>query len=689
MLRAFLAFACLLALLAPAAEAADPLDWPDRRFAPCAALDGARGDFYVFGGRAEGAGTHHADAWRIGVRRPAPRWSRVAAAGAPGAPAPVRSCAAAFDRDGRQMLVFGGWDGVTPTNGVWALKRDGEWRRLCDAASCGPGPTPRRAAQAVYDPAGRRLLVFGGLDGQYRNDLWALSLGERPRWQPLAAAGPQPGPRAGHSLAYDAERRRLWLFGGTTTGADFGDTWTFDLAAGTWSEVPATGPAPRSGAVLVRDTRADRLVLHGGWESGPNRYPRDAWMLEDLGGTPRWEQAQPDSEAPQPRYFGVGAFDPPTRRMLVFGGGIGASAFKDIAALRLGGRTAWEPFAPRTPPTPRDQVAIGLDAEARGLVAFGGFGSGTFPGRPDAGTHLADAWRLRLDGGWRAATPRTGEPMPLHREAAAVASDPRTGRMFVIGGLEGDSELADAWVADTGGRGRLEWRALCSPSSCGSGPEPRWGGHAVYDPAGDRVIVFGGRRTDGTSFNDVWELALAGAPRWERLDVAGEPPAPRWGGAVGFDAEARRMVVAGGQTGADASAVSHDDAWSLTLDGRPAWHRLTPAGAPPAPRRSAAYAVRDTGESVALLVAGGLRAGSGAHYNDVWSLDLGTPEGAWRELAPPDCANPALPACRRSAGAVHDPRRDRLVMVFGRDAERFYGDAWAFDLATGRWQRLE
>ena len=609
MLRALLAFACLLALLAPAAEAADPLDWPDRRFAPCAALDGARGDFYVFGGRAEGAGAHHADAWRIGVRRPAPRWRRVAAAGAPGAPAPVRSCAAAFDRHGRQLLVFGGWDGVTPTNGVWALKRDGEWRRLCDAASCGPGPTPRRAAQAVYDPAGRRLLVFGGLDGQYRNDLWALSLGERPRWQPLAAAGPQPAPRAGHSLAYDAERRRLWLFGGTTSGADFGDTWTFDLAAGTWSEVPATGPAPRSGAVLVRDTRA-----------GPARPPRRLGVRAQPLPARRLDARGPRRDAPL---------------------GAGTARQRSAAAALLRGRRVRPGHAPDARVRRRDRrervqghgraaarrphgLGAGRAAHAADAARPGGdrarpgarAGSSPSaasararsPAVPDAGTHLADAWRLRLDGGWRAATPRTGEPMPLHREAAAVASDPRTGRMFVIGGLEGDSELADAWVADTGGRGRLDWRALCSPSSCGPGPEPRWGGHAVYDPAGDRVIVFGGRRTDGTSFNDVWALALAGAPRWERLEVAGEPPAPRWGGAVAFDPAARRMVVAGGQTGADASAVSHDDAWSLTLDGRPAWHRLTPAGAPPAPRRSAAYAVRDTGESVALLVAGGLRA---------------------------------------------------------------------------------
>jgi hypothetical protein len=217
-----------------------------------------------------------------------------------------------------------------------ALRRDVLWT----------GPSARRAAQAAYDPARRRLLLFGGFDGAYRNDLWALTLGTRPRWQALGAFGPAAPARAGHALAYDGRRQRLWLFGGTTTGADLADTWSFDLARDTWDEVPATGPAARSGAVLAHDARADRLVLHGGWESGPNRFPRDAWTLDDLGGSHGWHQLAPDSEDPQPRYFGLGAYDRPTRRLVVFGGGIGASAFKDLAALRLDAHPAWEPIAP-------------------------------------------------------------------------------------------------------------------------------------------------------------------------------------------------------------------------------------------------------------------------------------------------------------------------------------------------------
>ena len=51
------------ALLASAPAAADEgLQWPERRFAPCAAFDDAQGDWFVFGGRGEGGGAHFADA---------------------------------------------------------------------------------------------------------------------------------------------------------------------------------------------------------------------------------------------------------------------------------------------------------------------------------------------------------------------------------------------------------------------------------------------------------------------------------------------------------------------------------------------------------------------------------------------------------------------------------------------------
>ncbi len=98
----------------------------------------------------------------------------------------------------------------------------------------------------------------------------------------------------------------------------------------------------------------------------------------------------------------------------------------------------------------------------------------------------------------------------------------------MVGGLEGDDELADVWAADLD-RGPARWRQLCSPSSCGPGPAARWGAHAVYDPVADRIVVFGGRRSDGTSFADVWALSLGAHPRWSPTRARGRRAGPALG----------------------------------------------------------------------------------------------------------------------------------------------------------------
>ena len=521
MLRALLAFACLLALLAPAAEAADPLDWPDRRFAPCAALDDAHGDLYVFGGRAEGAGGTSATrggSTSGGPPRAGSRSRRPDDAGRAAARAQLRGGVRSPRRGSCSSSAAG--TASRATNGVWALTRDGR-------AGAGSA-TPPRAAPGRLRGARRRpsttpwaagCSCSAASTGSTATTSGRCRSTSAPRWRRLPAAGPQPAPRAGHSLAYDAERRRAWLFGGTTSGADLGDTWALRSrrrrpGARSRAAGPAPARAPSSCTTRAR-TAGPARRLGVGAEPLPARHldarrPRRDAQLE--AGTAR----QRGAAAALLRRRRVRPADAPDarvrrrdRRERVQGHGRAAARRPH----RLGGRSRRARRRRRA-----TRWRSGSTREARGARSRS---AASAPARSPAGrtparispTRGGSAPRRRA---WRAATPRTGEP---------IAAAPRGGRgrlrpadgpaSFVIGGLEGDSELADAWVADTGGRGRLDWRALCSPSSCGPGPEPRWGGHAVYDPAGDRVIVFGGRRTDGTSFDDVWALALAGAPRWD------------------------------------------------------------------------------------------------------------------------------------------------------------------------------
>ncbi len=693
--------ASLVTLVAPSTvRAADAGPWPARRFAPCGAFDAERSTLYAVGGRGEGGQTHYNDAWALRVAAGArPAWRQLATPQAAAAPPPVRSCAAALDPTGNRLLVFAGWDGVTMQNSVWSLDvSSGAWSVLCSATSCGAGPSPRRASQMVYDAARNRMIMFGGLDSAYRNDVWALSLGAAPAWSPIGPTGDQPAARGGHSMVADTARDRVWLFGGTRTGSDLSDTWSLDLAANEWhQESPtcaASCPSARSGATLVHDTTADRLVLYGGWESAPNRYPEQAWTLSELDGVGKWTPVDVDSERPQPRFFHLAGFDPAGQRMIVFGGGSGSNAYKDSHALLLGGEApVWRGVQPTTALTARDQVAVTFDADSRRLTVFGGFGSGVFPGSPDAGAHLADTFQLPLGAGgrlqqWRNVTPLDQSTVPIAREATAYASDAANHRLYLVGGLTGDIELNDVWVVDGTDTSRPAWRQLCSPTSCGAAPAPRWGGHALFDAVGQRLVVFGGRSKGGVTLNDTWVLDVHGSPQWRELRPTGPVPPSRWGGAIAL-AQDGRMLLFGGQTGPDGSGVTLGDTWALSLEGDGAWTELRADGPSPSPRRSPAYAAAGgVGTDVEMMIFGGLSTESGAHHNDVWTLRVNDDQALWKQPIGDLCSEKKAPMCRRSASAVFDAPRNELVIMFGRDSDRFVDDVWRFDIANSLWRTL-
>ena len=121
---------------------------------------------------------------------------------------------------------------------------------------------------------------------------------------------------------------------------------------------------------------------------------------------------------------------------------------------------------------------------------------------------------------------------------------------------------------------------------------------------------------------------------------------------------------------------------------RPPGAGSRPKAPAPEPRRSPGSAIRASGSTVQLLVSGGLNAENGEHFNDVWALTLSGDDASWSRLAESACSSTSAPACRRSAAAVYDERRDRLLLAFGRDAERFYADTWSFSMSDERWHAL-
>lgn len=75
-----------------------------------------------------------------------------------------------------------------------------------------------------------------------------------------------PSARFGHSMAYDAARQRVILFGGGGPGSTgvFNDTWAWD--GKNWTQLfPKTSPSARLEAMMVYDSNRKRIVLHGGY----------------------------------------------------------------------------------------------------------------------------------------------------------------------------------------------------------------------------------------------------------------------------------------------------------------------------------------------------------------------------------------------------------------------------------------
>src|SRR5258707_4799095 len=138
-----------------------------------------------------------------------------------------------------------------------------QWSR---ATPSGTIPSSRIDALIAYDPAGRQLFMFGGLDSSGdRNDLWAFSV-DNQQWTQINPSGQAPNPRHGHTVTLDPLRRRLIVIAGQGAGF-FGDAWAYDIQANVWIQLSgnSSGPDPRYGLSGLYDPRRDRIVISHGF----------------------------------------------------------------------------------------------------------------------------------------------------------------------------------------------------------------------------------------------------------------------------------------------------------------------------------------------------------------------------------------------------------------------------------------
>ena len=224
----------------------------------------------------------------------------------------------------QRMIVFGGYDGAYRDD-VWALTLSGDptWERLTTSTT---SPGPRGIMPMVYDSKRDRMLVFGGWSGKaFLDDVWALELSGAPTWTPIAVTGLPPPARRLHVAVYDPIRDQLVISGGEAQ-VIFDDTWALPLGDAKprqWVRLRDTFvPSARSAQCAVLDPVRHRLVEFSGnrWFDSLSRFfpGNDTWA-RDLDGSAPWRELAPAGELPPPRLLASAIYDAASTRMVVFG----------------------------------------------------------------------------------------------------------------------------------------------------------------------------------------------------------------------------------------------------------------------------------------------------------------------------------------------------------------------------------
>lgn len=236
----------------------------------------------------------------------------------------------------------------------------------------------------------------------------------------------------------------------------------------------------------------------------------------------------------------------------------------------------------------------------------------------------------------------------------------------------------------------------------GTRPPGRFNNTAVYDPASERLIVFGGltEPTCCSTANDVWILTNAnahgGSRDWVNLlpnGSLGAPPPLAAASAV-YDAGTNRMIVFGGQNGN--LGTSSGGLWVLNhangSGGPPSWSTISFGDGPsPSPRQNH-QAVYDP-VSNRMIVVGGVDNTNGTKLvplNDVWVLTNANGTGPnppqWTQLTPLGDA----PSPRHAFAVAYDQTNNRLSIfggcvdaVFACDNSVASSDLWVLSNANG------
>ncbi len=302
--------------------------------------------------------------------------------------------------------------------------------------------------------------------------------------------------------------------------------------------------------------------------------------------TPAWHRIKTVHQ-PSQRLGMSTAYDPISRRLVLFGGYDGAAYFADTWV--FDGKD-WSMLRPASAPPVRTGAGLAYDAVSHKLVLFGGY---------DGNAWLGDTWLYDgATGAWQQAH-------PIHQPPAgtgvAVFSDPQSGHAMVYGGFDGSKTIGYSnqtfrWTGS-------DWRQLQVTA-----PSARSSAGYAKDPATHSVVLFGGLGSVNPYSTWLWQNN-----DWAEQNPAQMPP-ERFSMGIACDTGLAGCILFGGDQG----GLSLGDAW-MWSGATAQWQALQPSGSP-GPREL--FAMQYDPALRKIIIFGGLRSERNKQrlLNDTWSL---------------------------------------------------------------------
>ena len=290
---------------------------------------------------------------------------------------------------GAYFGLRGGGNGSTGTKATWT-----------NLNPSGDVPHKRSGQSMIYNPDTGKVILFGGCPGatlegstvteqKYTafNDTWAYDPAAN-TWTNLEPSGDVPSAREQYSMAYDSGTGKVIVFGGydPKTGYGLADTWAYDPAANTWTNLKPSGDVPPATIFqsMIYDARDKKVILFGG--IGADRILNDTWAYDPATNT--WTNLNPSGDVPSARDAHTMVYDSANGRVILFGGDTG----RTDTSVSPNDTWAYDPSAnkwtERSPlgdvPSGRSDYSIAYDSGAGKVILFGGVGGDGFT--------LSDTW---------------------------------------------------------------------------------------------------------------------------------------------------------------------------------------------------------------------------------------------------------------------------------------------------------